>query len=235
MAWGLLFEQSMLAYNHTTNRAEWIPMWGSASDLSPVEEASAQELSNIVLHDPTEVTRRMDHFGEQRHEGSAEEATAEALPEGELVEDAMELGYQPGSVGEADSDSTDSPPSPGHIAQSSSSRHCYQSSVSWVDECPSETNGQHMPGSTRGASPKTIEESEGEVQPTQPASLRDEDEPVEGSTVSGQESLDTNSIGGNPPSDSQEEVIIHMKEEEIDSLCWGSGHKEGLNIKLVGS
>ena len=48
---------------------------------------------------------------------------------------------------------------------------------------------------------------------------QDEDGPVEGSAHSGQESLDTTSIRGDLPSDSQEEVIIHVKEEEIDSLC----------------
>ena len=32
MAWGLLFEESMLAYDPTTNGAKWIPMWGSAGN-----------------------------------------------------------------------------------------------------------------------------------------------------------------------------------------------------------
>ena len=54
----------------------------------------------------------MDHFGEQQGEGGTEKATAETLPEGESVEDAMELGYQPGSKGEADNGSMDGPPSP---------------------------------------------------------------------------------------------------------------------------
>ena len=30
----------MLAYDPATNRAEWIPVWGSAGDLLLVEEAS---------------------------------------------------------------------------------------------------------------------------------------------------------------------------------------------------
>ena len=64
----------MLAYNLATNRAEWIPMQGSGGDLSPAEEASVRELSNIVLHDPSEVPQRMDHFQEQRGESGAEEA-----------------------------------------------------------------------------------------------------------------------------------------------------------------
>ena len=41
---------------------------------------------------------------------------------------------------------------------------------------------------------------------------------MEGSTVSRQESPGATSIGGNLPGDSQEEVVIHVKEEEIDSL-----------------
>ena len=93
------------------------------------------------------------------------------------------------------------------------------SSVSWLDQCPSESDDKHVPGSARNASPKTTEESEGEAEPTQPAPPRDEDEPEEGSAISGQESPDATSIGGDPPGDNQEKVIIHAKEEEIDSLC----------------
>ena len=135
------------------------------------------------------------------------------------MQEAMELGYQPGSEGEVDSDSTDGLHSPGHAVQCSSLRcHC-QSSISWVDQCPSDGKDQHIPGGARDASCKTTDESEGEEQPTQPASPRDEDDPVEGSAVSRQESPGTTSVGGDPPSDNQEEVVIHMKEEEIDSLC----------------
>ena len=133
------------------------------------QKSSARELSNIVPHDPTEVTQRMDCFREQRGEGSAE-TTAETLLKGELAEEAMELGYQPGSKGEADSDSMDSPHSPGHTVQCSSSRCCCWSSVSWADQCPSKSKDQHVPGGARDTSCKTTKESEGEEQPTQPAS-----------------------------------------------------------------
>ena len=149
MARGLLFEGSVLAYDPTTKGTEWIPMWGSASDLLLVEEASTRELSNIMPHDLTEVMQRMDHIGEQKGEGGVEEATAETLPEGELTEEAMELGYQPGSEGEADSNSMDSSHSPRDTAQHSSTRCCCWSSVSWVDQCLSESKDQHMPGSAR--------------------------------------------------------------------------------------
>ena len=59
-----------------------------------------------------------------------------------------------------------------------------------------------MPQGARDASCETTEESEGEEQPTQPASLQDEDEPAEGSTISGQESPDVTSIRNDPPGDS---------------------------------
>ena len=83
---------SVLVYSPATNRAKSIPLQGSASNLSPVEEASAWELSNIMPHDPAEVMQRMHPFGKQRGEGGTEEASAETLLEGELVEEAMELG-----------------------------------------------------------------------------------------------------------------------------------------------
>ena len=60
---------------------------------------------------------------------------------------------------------------------------------------------QHMPGDAGDASPETTEESKGEEQPAQPASPQDEDDPMEGSAASGQESPGTTSVGGNPPSD----------------------------------
>ena len=83
----------MLAYDPATNGAEWIHMQGSASNLSWAEEASTWELSNIVLHNPTEVMWRMDCFGEQRDEGGVEEDAYEILHKEELTEEAMDLGY----------------------------------------------------------------------------------------------------------------------------------------------
>ena len=129
----------------------------------------------------------------------------------------MDVGYQPGSNGEEDSDSTDSPHSPRHTMQCSSSRGCCWSSVSWADWSSSESKDQHLPGGAKDASHETTEESEGEEQPTQLASRQDEHEPTEGSAVSGQVSPDATSTRGNPPGDSQEEVIVHMEEEEVDA------------------
>ena len=70
-----------------------------------------------MLHDPTEVTQRMDHFGEQRGEDGMEEDAAETLHKEELAEEAMDLSYQPGSYGEEDSNNTDSPHSPEHASE----------------------------------------------------------------------------------------------------------------------
>ena len=172
-----------------------------------------------MLHDPTKVMQRIDCFGEQRGEGGMEENAAETLHKEELAEETMELGYQPGSNGEEDSDSMDSPHSPGHTMQCSSLRCCCQSSVSWADWCPSESEDQNMPWGAKDTSHKTTEEGEGEEQPTQLGSPQDEHKPMEGSAVSGQVSMNSTSARGDPPGESQEEVIVHVEQEEIDSLC----------------
>ena len=153
-------------------------------------------------HDPSEVLQRMDCF-----DGLGESS----------MQEAMELCYQPRSEGDADSDSMDGPHSPRHAAQCSLRCH-HWSSNSWADQCPSDSDDQHVPGSAGDNSSETTDESEGEEQSSQSASLQDEDDPMEGSAISRQESLGATSVGGDPPSDSQEEVVIHMTEEEIDSL-----------------
>ena len=43
---------------------EWIPVWWTINDLSPVEDSSAWELSNITLPDSPEDIPWMDQFGE---------------------------------------------------------------------------------------------------------------------------------------------------------------------------
>ena len=62
----LLFEGSVLAYDPAANGAKWVPVRGTTSDLSPAEDASAQELSNITIPDPPEDMWRLDHFGEHQ-------------------------------------------------------------------------------------------------------------------------------------------------------------------------
>ena len=50
---GLIFEGNVLAYD-PTNKVEWIPVCGTTSDLSWVEEVSALALCNMVLCIPDE-------------------------------------------------------------------------------------------------------------------------------------------------------------------------------------
>ena len=78
VAQGLLFEGSVLAYDPATHVMEWIPVWGTINDLSPMENTSAQELSNITLPDSPEDRPQMDQFGECC-EGPMPEPTAAAL------------------------------------------------------------------------------------------------------------------------------------------------------------
>ena len=78
VAQGLLFEGSVLAYDPASNGAEWVLMRGTASDLSPAEDASAQELSNITIPDAPEDVWRLDHFRECQ-EGCDVEAPAKAF------------------------------------------------------------------------------------------------------------------------------------------------------------
>ena len=47
---------------------EWVPVWGAVNDLSPAEDASAQELSNITLPDSSEDIPQMDQFGKHCQE-----------------------------------------------------------------------------------------------------------------------------------------------------------------------
>ena len=51
VAHGLLFEGNILAYDPASNGMEWVPVRETVNDLSPVEDSSAQELSNITLPD----------------------------------------------------------------------------------------------------------------------------------------------------------------------------------------
>ena len=54
LAKGLIFEDNVLAYDPSTNKAEWIPVHGTTSNLSWAEEVSALMLCNTVGHVPDE-------------------------------------------------------------------------------------------------------------------------------------------------------------------------------------
>ena len=46
---GLIFEGHLLTYDPTYDVAEWVPIRGIVSDLSPTEDSLACKLSNLML------------------------------------------------------------------------------------------------------------------------------------------------------------------------------------------
>ena len=64
VAYSLLFEGNVLAYDPASNGVKWIPVWGTVNDLSLTEDSSAQELSNISLLNSPEDIPQMGQFGE---------------------------------------------------------------------------------------------------------------------------------------------------------------------------
>ena len=59
MAWALVFEGSILAYNLTKNEAEWVPSRGLTNDLTWAKERSTVALANYVLCIPQEAAQIM--------------------------------------------------------------------------------------------------------------------------------------------------------------------------------
>ena len=55
VAWALVFEGSILAYNPTRDEAEWVPTCGLANDLTWAEEKYAMALANYMLHVSQEI------------------------------------------------------------------------------------------------------------------------------------------------------------------------------------
>ena len=64
VARGLLFEGHLLTYDPTCNVAKWDPIHRTVSDLSPTEDSSARELSNITLLDAPDDVPQMEWFRE---------------------------------------------------------------------------------------------------------------------------------------------------------------------------
>ena len=56
VTWALVFEGSVLAYNPTRDKAEWVPTRSIANILSWAEERSAVALANFVPRIPQEAT-----------------------------------------------------------------------------------------------------------------------------------------------------------------------------------
>ena len=103
MAWALVFEGSVLAYNPTRDEAEWVPTRGVTNNLSWAEEKSAVALANFVPRVPQEVARiaRLGarHLMSWPNNSSSEEEEEEDGQE-EEEEDEQEEEEEPAEVEE---------------------------------------------------------------------------------------------------------------------------------------
>ena len=59
---GLIYEGYLLTYDPTSNLVGWVPICGTADDLSSAEDSSVHELSNITLLEEIPGIPRMEHF-----------------------------------------------------------------------------------------------------------------------------------------------------------------------------
>ena len=124
-----MFKGSVLTYDPATNGAEWISVRVTINDLSPAEDASAQELSNITIPDSPKDAPRIDHFEEHWQEHVAE-APAEEFCTGinpgkgeEVMEQAPPDGQNVSSDSSEELDSDEGIP-----------RRCCSDSVSQAEE-----------------------------------------------------------------------------------------------------
>ena len=129
-------------YNPSTNKAKWIPVHSTTSDLSCVEEVSALALCNLVPCIPDEGASRLDQFGEHRDmEGGLGEASSTEVP---CVEGLGEESMHEDEPEDADDEDTDdvSMSSSASSQESQHSTHCYSDRCrhphSWAECCESE-------------------------------------------------------------------------------------------------
>ena len=118
-------EGSVLTYDPATNGTEWIPVRGTINDLSPREDASTQELSNITIPDSPQDVHQIYYFGEHWQEHIAEapaRCSAQVLEE-EVMEQALPDWENVSSISSEESDSDEGTP-----------RSCCSDSISQTEE-----------------------------------------------------------------------------------------------------
>ena len=146
----------MSSHTTLTNEVEWIPVHGTTSDLSHVEEVSAPVLCNLVLHVPDEGAKRLDQSGEHRDtEGGVGEASSAEVPHEEGLEDeSMQEDIGEDTDDEDVDEESESPNSSGSMQESLhstchySDRHCHPHS--WAELSKS----GNWEGGSLGGSPK---------------------------------------------------------------------------------
>ena len=92
VAWALVFEGSVLAYNPARDEVEWVPVHSLANDLTWAEEKSAVALANYVLCIPQEAAQivrlRACQLVSWPADSSTSEEEEEEQEEGEEQEEA---------------------------------------------------------------------------------------------------------------------------------------------------
>ena len=95
--------------------------------------------------------------------------------------------------------------------------HC-PGGINWADQCPSEDEGDPMSGGEEHASHIAIDGDRGEETPTPQTTSPDEQGPTEEPLEEMGEPDGTAGTAGILPTDSQDEVTVHMMEREIKDL-----------------
>ena len=143
----MIFEGHVLAYNPSTNEAEWILVHSTTSNLSHVEEVSALVLCNLVLHIPDEGAIRLDRFGEHRDlEGGVGEASSVEVPHKEGLGEELMCEDELEDTDDEDADDEDmddvSMSSSASSQESQCPNCCYSDRCchpcSWAEHCKSE-------------------------------------------------------------------------------------------------
>ena len=226
IAWRLILEGHVLAYYPNTKEAEWIPVCGTTSDLSHVEEVSALALCNLVPHVPDEGVQRLDWFGKHRdmEGGVGEAASTEDFQEEGMEDESMHEDEGENNGEDVDDEETD------EKSESSSScmqerpcstccysdRHCCPHS--WAER--SEL-GDREDGSLGGLSASQGSEGEGESEVGCPPALTssplcEQESSSKSTEAAPEEAMPT--TGNLPPRGSQGTVIVHAMEDKFKSL-----------------
>ena len=221
----MIFEGHVLAYNPSTNKAEWIPVCGTTSDLSCTDVVSTLTLCNLVLCIPDEAASRLDQFGEHRDvEGVGEASLTEVTQKEGLGEELM-CEDEPEDADDEDVDDKDTDntitSSSASSQESQHSTHCYYDRHchphSLAECCESEDReddslvklptGQfsrgegesevkHPPAPT--SSPLGVQESSSEPMGAAPE--------------------ETASAASEVPPTSSKDAVVHVTEDELKSL-----------------
>ena len=234
VARGLLFEGNILTYDPGSNGREWILVLGTINDLSPAEDSSAQELSNITLPDFPEDIPWMDRFGEC-HQGPATVPPTVAFHAGAALHDEEEVMEQEMLEGEREcSEYTGEADSPVSSLWNSidSDRHTEEADSPESSPQNSADSGRQMEEENEGElSDKPTGKPADEPMDETAVKLTEDHPPPNNELTKGHPpdyklvetiTVECPTLGWeSPPGGTWEEnrVVVHASEDEMDRLC----------------